>query len=425
MSRPVVPPRLHAADLRILEARAPNFLRWLATAAPAVVSRSPHGARQTLVLDGIHLASPLNPAAEADFVADQALPRRVAHAWVYGTGNELIRAALARADKLTVVGLSARASAAQIAETRPSWLGDPRVSLLSPHEAPTPQTPRLIAAAELRMADISPIRDRLLFAQARASQDAFLGARVARREQVGRANRARYPEDAPVSSIFGAGRAWAAVAAGGPTLLSGLASFAARRAEGTLIAVSTALVPLLRAGVPPDVVVMVDPHPALGRHLDGVDPEVIRTIPLVYALDLHPDVLARWPGPRLAALLDLPSYQPLMSDHPIGSLFCSGTVTHAALDLAVKMGASDVVLLGADLAFPGGLSHAEGAVFERAPGPIKVQVESVSGTSVATDVNLLSYLRAMEQYLEKTPNVRFWNTSTTGARIAGAEPYRP
>lgn len=415
---------IDGAAALMLRDRAPRFVEWLESAGPADVEQSPHGDESVLVVDGIHLASALDPAGEASFLVEQALPGRVPEAWVYGTGSLLVAAALERADRVNVVGLSARASAAELAHRPPVWLADPRVTLLAPHEAPMLREPCVVASAELRLGDVSPIRDAILFARARSSQEAWLAERVADRDGRGRANRARYPLDAPVSSIFGSGRPWAVVAAGGPTLLAGAAAIASRRHEMTLIAVSTALGPLERVGLRPDIVVMIDPLAALGRHLDAVpDLAALRDVPLVYAIDIDAGVLARWPGPRFAALLALPSYASLARDHALGELFCSGTVTHTAVDLAVKMGARDVVLVGADFAYPGGNTHAEGTPFRRAIGRSKVVVESVGGERIPTDVNLLGYLRDLERYIGQAASVRFWNASTEGARIDGAERF--
>jgi hypothetical protein len=190
------------------------------------------------------------------------------------------------------------------------------------------------------------------------------------------------------------------------------------RDEVLLVAVSTALAPLEARGIVPDVVVMVDTHPLLIEHLRALQhPERLARVPLVYAADLDADVLAAWPGPRLAAHLALPGYADAKKAR--GVLFCSGTVAHTAVDLAVKMGASTVRLAGLDFAYPRGATHARGAAFAGRRERGSVSVTSVVGELVSTDVNLLGYLRELERYVAAHPSVRFVNGSAAGARIQG------
>jgi hypothetical protein len=238
------------------------------------------------------------------------------------------------------------------------------------------------------------------------------------------ANRTEFFEDQCVLELFGTGKSKAVVAAGGPSLPAGLAAIMNNRDEFQLVAVTTALTSIEAAGFKPDVVVAVDPQDLLAGHLEAVaDLEAWSDVPLVYALDVSPEVLRMWPGPRYAARLTLNDFEDIEPDTEFGTLFCAGTVTHTAADLARQLGADEVVLMGADFAYPGGQSHAADAPFVSSPAQTHLDVLDVTGNPIPTSLNLLGYLRDLEDYIAQHPGVRFWNASAVGARIAGAERY--
>ena len=237
------------------------------------------------------------------------------------------------------------------------------------------------------------------------------------------ANTGLLDSDGDVASLFRTRDGAAAiVVAAGPSLPARLDWIRAHRSEHSLIAVTTALKPLLDAGIRPDLAVVVDESHLVGLHLDGLDPSVLREITLVYAPVVHPEALARWPGPRLAAYLHLPLYRECEAKHPRGHLFCSGTVTHVAVDLARRMGHHRILLAGADFAFPGGRSHAQGVTqgTVRAASAGGLTVPDGRGQAIATSVSLVGFLRDLERYIGDHPEVDFYNLGREGASIQGA-----
>jgi hypothetical protein len=212
----------------------------------------------------------------------------------------------------------------------------------------------------------------------------------------------------------------AVVVGGGPSLESALPHLQKLRGEVRLIAVTTALRVLSRASLVPDFAVAVDRRPELGAHFDHLDLEPFQRTPLVYLAGVHPRVLERWTGPRIAAFRaggrDASEYPGANK----GELFCAGTVTHAAVDLAVRLGAREVTLVGADFCFASGKAHAGSA-------PLKASVASVGpsalnghGERVSSTLALLGYLRDLEAYIAATPQVRFFKWGREGAELRGA-----
>lgn len=93
----------------------------------------------------------------------------------------------------------------------------------------------------------------------------------------------------------------------------------------------------------------------------------------------------------------------------------------SAVDLAVKMSASQITLFGADFAFPMNKTHAGwqdgdlGASFATATH----WVHNGHGVRVRTLLNFRSYLCELERHITRHPQVRVFNSSREGAMIAG------
>ena len=93
------------------------------------------------------------------------------------------------------------------------------------------------------------------------------------------------------------------------------------------------------------------------EHLEGLEMTAFENTPLVYVPTVTNNLLQQWPGPRFTAYLRRALYVELNKRYERGFLFSTGTVTHCCVDLAVKMGAKEIVLLGADFSFPKNKSH--------------------------------------------------------------------
>ena len=102
------------------------------------------------------------------------------------------------------------------------------------------------------------------------------------------------------------------------------------------------------------------------------------------------------------------------------ALECPGTVTMLAARLALYFGAKEIYLLGTDFAFPKEQYYASGATggsFLSDKSSL-FTVESVDGGTVYTDKSMTMFRDYMEDLIENTPNVTFYNLSK-GARITG------
>lgn len=150
------------------------------------------------------------------------------------------------------------------------------------------------------------------------------------------------------------------VVGGGPSLDGNGALLAQAAGRGVVIAVDTALPPLRRLGVTPDIAVTLDAGWGNAQSLLG---EFAGTAGLLAAFPLvAPEVLRAWAGKTVAFNLRHPALQALSAlREPIADLRVSGSVVTAAYDLARRMGCDPVVLVGVDLVLDGQRMYTRGA----------------------------------------------------------------
>lgn len=156
----------------------------------------------------------------------------------------------------------------------------------------------------------------------------------------------------------------AVLVAAGPSLDANLPEIVMHRDKVVLIAVDTAVRPLLAAGVQPDFVVALDPSDVNASHL--VDLPACPGTWLVAEGSLDPVVFDHFAGRacvfRVADHHPWPWLRRLGLDRQL--LRAWGSVLTTAFDLALQMGCDPIVFTGADLAFTNGRPYARGTTFE-------------------------------------------------------------
>lgn len=418
-------------NLRIVEQRWPAVAQSLRLAAESSGAMLVHdGPQPTLVIEGIHLSSGYDRLSEA---AHQAalIPNDSADAWVYGLGlGDLPRTLLARRGlgRLNVVLLNLSVARSSFQYFRHGdWLLDERVNILTAAQLSEVSFPFAAVPSCLQLADDTSARLRDLVAlelstpfirKRHAAEDPALQARL-------KENEGYLEVDGDAAELFSRYTAKTVLVAGaGPTLSEHFERL--RHRKTPLIAVDAALRPLTQAGIVPDVVVTIDGDAeVVGRFLREADLSGCDEIPLVYFPTVHQGVLQTWPGPRYAAYSSAPLFQNLRVRQPRVELFSAGSVIHPAVDLAVRLGAARVVMLGADFGYPGGRSHVTGCITEeeiasRAQYP---WVLDWQGRRLPTAANLRGYLRDLEAYIARQPRVVFFGGSLRGAQIHGAQTW--
>jgi len=384
------------------------------------------GLGSTLSINGIQLTSRHDRTREARVQAD-SLPVDSAVLHVYGTGLgdlqvELLERASLQRLYVHILNGAVFALVLQLLEQH-QWLSDPRVELLYAGDLAEIQLPFFALPSELVLADDfnAKIRDRLISETHLTFNNREFNPQSPEIIERLQACLPLATADADVAELFGsqAGREVFVIATG-PSLeqhFDTLRAIRGQEGRPLFICVDTAYRPLLKHGIHPDIVVSIDQRIS-ARHLPSEDSAGIR---LVYMPMLDPLVLQAWQGARYAAYSTSPIYQSLREQLPKGELYVGGSVIHPAADLAVKMGAAQITLFGADFAFPGDKTHAGWSDGDLGPqlGAAKHWVLDGHGQRIKTQLNFRSYLCELERFIAGHPQVRFYNSSRAGAIIVG------
>lgn len=233
------------------------------------------------------------------------------------------------------------------------------------------------------------------------------------------------------------------VAAAGPSLDKNVRELRNVHGRAALFVVDTAQNTMKTIGVEPDVVVTGDPTPLNFSHFEQIDtlgraflafhPEVYRQITQKYAY--HPYMLPLFDEntPLLRYLFDLKTVY--------GTMKRAMNVGHLALNLALHMGCSPILLTGFDFAFPreGGATHAASAALSRKIEPMRddgtvviggkegktaaesgkmMLVPGYYGDEVPTTVPFSLYIKALEKTVAEC-GVEIIDATEGGARFEG------
>jgi hypothetical protein len=375
------------ANIEALERVQPGFV--LPPAGEAV--RVEGGGQATLALrtpDGrwIHVHSRRDAAAEADrqtapiFDHGEAPPALL----VLGPGLGHVLESIERRAPLTrVVAIEPMPGCAAAMLGRRDWRDAIRsgrlMLLVGPHYAGDVDAWRLLDAQGLAPTVlVSPVLARefpadLVQARAVADRVAF-GARAnadARRRFAARyllntlVNAPAIVGGGDVRDLHGACSGLPCVlAAAGPSLDRRLAELRSVGEQAVVIAVDTAVRPLLAAGVRPHLAVGLDPSEGNARNLAGLEDSAGVTLVTEGSLE----AAAVHPFTRSTFFFQVSGHHPWpwFASHGVerGLLRSWGSVLTSALDLASVLGCSPVVFIGADLAYTRGLPYCRHTVWE-------------------------------------------------------------
>lgn len=171
----------------------------------------------------------------------------------------------------------------------------------------------------------------------------------------------RYAAGATIAELHEVTRGYPAVCVGaGPSLVKNvdLLRDPQVRQNIVLIAVQTALKPLLERGIRPDFVTALDYSPICKRFYEGL-PE-LPDVTLVCEPKANAVILDAFPGPIRVTASDFCDL--LLGDlkRPIPRIPSGATVAHLSYYLARHLGCDPVIFIGQDLGFSDGLYYAPG-----------------------------------------------------------------
>lgn len=218
----------------------------------------------------------------------------------------------------------------------------------------------------------------------------------------------------------------AIVVAAGPSLNKNIDELKRAKGKAFIIAVDTAIKPLLKKGIIPDMFAIVDGK----KPIELVQNEEVKKIPLLTSISASHDVLEYHTGMKFfynEGDIYINSMF-FMNGKILEPLACGGSVATAAFALAFMVGINTVILVGQDLALTGNKTHADGTFEEKMEEIDTSNCIMVPGNvddKVPTRMDFKLYLDWYNEYIkeciEYRNNFRVINATEGGAKIENTE----
>lgn len=211
--------------------------------------------------------------------------------------------------------------------------------------------------------------------------------------------------------------------AAGPSLDHCLEYLQQQKNKKIIFAVTTVLKKLLEAGIVPDYAVVMDSQSRTYGHMRGIEDI---DIPLIVDSTAYWEFAEKqWGEKYLVLQRDYEKAQTLAQKERKNTYETGGSVTTLALEILLRLGSSSIEMIGVDLAYPEGMSHAKNTMDERKRDTgSMIKIKSVSGGWVAADNLFIDYRKWIERKISQYPNIPVYNLSDCGAYIEGTQSIR-
>lgn len=218
-----------------------------------------------------------------------------------------------------------------------------------------------------------------------------------------------FPKDIPVIIV-----------SAGPSLDKNINDLKAAQGKAIIVAVDSALKYLLKINLIPDFVVTIDAR----KSMSHFESEEFKTIPLLCMMSSNNEVLKEHKGRKI--FFELEKYTSELYKYfekPWFSYVAGGSVATAAYSIFVCMGFRTIILIGQDLAYKDGATHAGGINRNvRNMNALRgIAVESIDGEQIETRGDWLGYLQWFENAIAANPTVLTIDATEGGAKIKGSQ----
>ena len=209
--------------------------------------------------------------------------------------------------------------------------------------------------------------------------------------------------------------------AAGPSLDKNIHVLHELKDKAVIIAVDTALKRLNKEGIVPDFCATVDPR----KPANYFDDTNFEHIPMFCKIDSNPEVLDRHKGKKIWINPSL--FHEIYYDYAgipyDNSVSTGGSVATTSFMLCSMLGLKTVVIIGQDLAYSGGVTHAGGMIdAPESEEKVTVNVRGNVEDTVKTRPDWYMYLKWYERAVKSMPNdIRLINATEGGAYIEGME----
>lgn len=215
------------------------------------------------------------------------------------------------------------------------------------------------------------------------------------------------------------------VVSAGPSLNKNIKQLKRAKNKSFIIAVDTAVKPLLREGIEPDLFATLDGI----KPLEVIETEQAKNLPMLTKVTAAHSIMDYHTGKKFFYNEGYQYVHKLfeMNDKTIEGFPTGGSVATLAFSLACHLGFRKIIFVGQDLAYTGNKSHADGTFQEVMPKEDTEKFIKVPGNyedEMPTLKNLDGYRKWFGEYIEwwqKRHDTEFINATEGGARIEGTK----
>lgn len=212
----------------------------------------------------------------------------------------------------------------------------------------------------------------------------------------------------------------------GPSLNKNIHDLKKAKNKAFILAVDTALKPLMKAGIQPDAFVTIDAR----KPFQLVDAEGIEKIPVIAPACASNKIIEHQKGKKIFYNdgYSIPYHMYSLNGQVFPEVSTGGSVACSAFSLLYKMEFQTIILVGQDLAYSDSKSHADGTFQDKMPIEDTKNMVMVKGNyvdEVPTRRDFRSFLEWFNMYIkgakEHQENFRVINATEGGAYIEGTE----
>lgn len=218
------------------------------------------------------------------------------------------------------------------------------------------------------------------------------------------------------------------IVSAGPSLVSELPLLKSLYNKVLIIAAGSAVTTLNKNRIKPHIIVSIDGGIRNYQHFKQLN---YQDVPLFYAPEIHYKILEEYKGPKVVFQFnngDLYSWYNKLLGFETGKVAAGLSVANVSLDIALHISSGPVCLIGQDLGYTGGYSHAEGNINRKSLEEFKkqgrelIEIEANDGSKLWTDYIYLDMKKWFENYLVYNKNREVYNATLKGAKIEGMIP---
>ncbi|WP_130805950.1 motility associated factor glycosyltransferase family protein [Senegalia massiliensis] len=205
----------------------------------------------------------------------------------------------------------------------------------------------------------------------------------------------------------------------GPSLDKNINELKKIKNKGLILCVGRAVKALLNKDIVPDAIIITDPYDIVYEQIQGLN----IFIPIIILSTCNKKVALNYKGKKYIAFQKgFKNSEELANKNNYSTVETGGSVATTALDILIKFGCDPIVFVGQDLAFSEEKTHSEQANHLNVSNKNTLRkVLDVNGKEVYTSKNLFSYLRWIQNRIQKEKSITFIDSTEGGARINGTD----